>query len=74
MTLTDPLLSTVREVVSQAYLEGIAVQSNTARSCAAEVACAASLGFITTKLPDGFGRRWRVTPKGLRWIEQGASP
>lgn len=71
MRLTDDLRATVVEVVTLAYMEGVAVQSNVARSYASEVACAASLGYITTKVPDGFGRRWRVTRKGLRWIEQG---
>lgn len=55
-----------KAVLVVAYLNGFSTKSNLAREQATHVACAASLGLITTALPDGkFGNIWRVTPKGI---------
>jgi hypothetical protein len=55
-----------KAVIVVAYLNGFSTKSNLAREQATHVACAASLGLITTALPDGkFGNIWRVTPKGI---------
>lgn len=46
---------------------GLHVQGNFARAYAAEVALAASLGWITTVDPNGqaYGRVWHITVAGL---------
>lgn len=55
-----------KTVLIAAYLNGFSTKSNMARKQATHVACAASLGLITTALPDGtFGNIWRVTPRGI---------
>jgi hypothetical protein len=56
-------------LITLAYMDGIAVQSNVARSNAANVAAAASLGLLTTEDPMGnFTRTWRPTMDGLLWV------
>lgn len=54
-----------------AYMDGIAVQSNLARSKAAELAAAASMGLLTTEGADGsFGRVWRPSGAGYLWVKE----
>jgi hypothetical protein len=58
-------------VVAKAQLSPFRIQSDFARENAPVVAQAASLGFITTKRPDGhFGRDWLVSRKGTLYLEQ----
>lgn len=60
--MIDPLL----EVLSVAYLKGITLQSNYYRIHSHQVARAASLGLISTILPNlQFGGTWRPTAAGL---------
>lgn len=48
----------------------ILVSSNMAREYAAEIAMAASLGLITSRIKPGiFTRQWHITRKGLEWLE-----
>jgi hypothetical protein len=52
------------------------LKSNFARDNAPEIAMAASLGLITTKLHDPhlfvqFGQEWRLTTRGLMLLEEG---
>lgn len=62
-----------KSVLLTAYLSGFSTKSNLAREQATHVACAASLGLITTAMPDGrFGNIWRITPKGIQmFFEEG---
>jgi len=56
----------LKEVLQAIYHTPQKLQSDFARSNAHEVACLASLGFITThEGPKQFGRKWRITGIGL---------
>ena len=72
-TLTkEQLHEDTKAVILAAYLDGFSTKSNLAREQATHVACAASLGLITTALPDGtFGNVWRITPKGISVFYEG---
>jgi hypothetical protein len=60
------------EVVIKAYMDGISIQSDWFRYNAQLVAAAASMGFISTKTTNGFfGRTWRPTHAGMRWLHEG---
>ena len=59
----------VADLVSTVRYDHLAIQADWARKCAVEVAAAASLGLITTETPEGFGRVWHVTAKGIAWLE-----
>lgn len=48
---------------------GVTVSSDFAKARAAEVAALASSGLITTETPEGFGRKWRLTSRGLTHLE-----
>lgn len=53
-------------ILHKAYLQGISLQSNTAREFDQEIAALASLGLITTiEAPHTYGRIWRITEEGL---------
>lgn len=68
-TLTD-LGEEVREVLHEIWRRPIAIGSDYARHRSTVVAAAASLGLITTHIEGGeFGRQWRVTADGLRFLE-----
>jgi len=57
-------------IVYSAWSGGFTVASDTARSQAAYVAVAATLGMITTREPDGsFGRTWYVTKVGVEFMD-----
>lgn len=59
----DDLLA---DVLLYAFITPFKVQSDFARQYAQEVACLASLGFISTQEgPQEFGRKWRITGIGL---------
>jgi hypothetical protein len=55
------------EVLQAAWLSGISLQSDFARSQAIHVALGASCGFISTldAAGTGYGGTWRITEKGL---------
>lgn len=57
-------------VVKVVYDDPLSVQSDLARAQAQWVAAAASLGYITTESPDGFGRRWRLTADGIYALKE----
>lgn len=57
-------------VVEYVYGDPMSVQSDFARTQAQWVAAAASLGYITTECPDGFGRRWRLTVDGMYALKE----
>jgi hypothetical protein len=58
------------DVLKKAWLQGFKTKSNYARLRANEVAIAASLGLITTKIgKDNFDRTWHVTRKGLSLLK-----
>lgn len=57
------------QVVYQAWAGGFTVSSNMARTNAAWVSVAATLGLITTREADGsFGRTWYVTQAGIGFL------
>lgn len=60
-------------ILHRAYTRGgISLQGDYARQQPVFIAMAASLNLITTELPGGtFGRRWYITSKGLRWLNEG---
>lgn len=59
----------VDTVLRRAWLQGFRTKSNFAREFADEVAVAASLGLISTKIgKDKFDRTWHITRKGLDYI------
>lgn len=65
------LLEGVLLILREAHFgTGLSVQSNLARALSGAVAAAASERLITTRYPDGFGRRWVVTPRGLTFLNR----
>lgn len=62
MSSSNPLT----ELLDLAWRKGFTVQSQFFRDNAITVALAASMGLITTLLPNSsYGSTWRITPKGL---------
>lgn len=60
----------VKDVLTRAYLEPFALQSDFARENAYLIARLASEGLITTKTPSGVhGRRWLITLPGLALLQ-----
>lgn len=61
----------LRDLLKAVYHEPLAIQGDRARKDAALVAMAASLQLITTKIgPAEFSRTWRITAKGLIWLNE----
>lgn len=59
----------VDAVLKRAWLIGFRTKSNFAREFADEVAIAASLGLISTKIgKEKFDKTWHITRKGLDYI------
>lgn len=57
----------VPDVLARAWDGGFSTRSDFARSNAEEVAAAACLGLITTRMTsNAYGRQWRITPAGCR--------
>jgi hypothetical protein len=57
--------------VNEAWVGGFSVQSLIARTHAEYVAMAASMQLITTQVGKAeFARMWRITNKGLRWLNE----
>lgn len=59
-------------VCEEVNFKPLAIQSDWARQQGQWVSAAASLGLITTKGSDGFGRQWRLTLVGNLFLETGA--
>lgn len=56
-------------VLRKAWLQGFRTKSDFARAYADEVAIAASLGLISTKIgKDRFDRTWHITRKGMDFL------
>lgn len=65
----------IREVLHRAWTNAPGVRGDFSRAWAAEVAAAASLGYITTRREIAlWGSAWLITPKGLAvlWELNGA--
>lgn len=63
------MIDRVNSVIERAWLQGFRTKSNFARLYADEVAIAASLGFISTKIgKEKFDKTWHITRKGLDYI------
>lgn len=59
------------DVCLEAYKRGFTVQSDFAREHAEFVAMAASMHLITTHVTNNvFGREWRPTAKGFRFLQE----
>ena len=57
---------TLSNVLWKAWREGFSTKSDFARKMANEVAVAASLGLISTKISGNkFGTKWHITKQGL---------
>ena len=69
--LTDELDNRLYTVVAHVRRSTLTLQSDVARQLCLDVAAAASLGFITTETDEGFGRIWRVTSRGIAFLEDG---
>jgi hypothetical protein len=69
LTLTDELRNRVATTCLAAYQHPLSIQGDAAREYAPYVAAAASLGYLTTATEGGFGRKWRITEKGLRFTD-----
>lgn len=66
-TLTN--MTKIDLVLRRAWLKGFRTKSDFARMMADEVAVAASLGLITTKIgAHRFDRNWHITRKGLTFL------
>jgi hypothetical protein len=64
-------LGRLLSVVQQAWLYGFSLQGNFARTNSAHVAMAASMQLISTQVEKAeYSRTWRVTSKGLRWLNE----
>lgn len=62
----------VAKVLRRAWLHGFRTKSDFARAYADEVAVAASLGLISTKIgADSFDRTWHITRKGMDYLGDG---
>ncbi len=57
-------------VVQSSWLGGLAIQSDWARVQGQHVAMAASMGLITTFNGADYGRMWRPTMAGMRFLEE----
>lgn len=63
------MIERVNTVLKRAWLFGFRTKSNFAREYADEVAIAASLSFITTKIgKEHFDKTWHITRKGLDYL------
>jgi hypothetical protein len=53
-------------VLQRAWINPPYIKGNFVREYAQEIAVAASMGLITTRISDDtFGRQWFITPNGL---------
>jgi hypothetical protein len=61
----------LHRVVREAWSDGFTVMSNFAQRHMEYVAMAASMQLITTRVDKNmYGRFWRITSKGLRWLNE----
>lgn len=63
------MIEKVNVVLKRAWLIGFRTKSNFAREYADEVAIAASLGLISTKIgKELFDKTWHITRKGMDYL------
>lgn len=61
----------IDDVLRKAWLQGFRTKSDFARNYANEVAVAASLGLISTKIgAERFDKSWHITRKGLGYLQE----
>lgn len=61
----------IDNVLRKAWLQGFRTKSDFARQFANEVAIAASLGLISTKIgSERFDKAWHITRKGLGFLQE----
>ena len=66
-----PLIDRLTSLLQRVYHDPMKVKSDYARKEAEVVAMAASLQLITTQIDaQCFARSWRVTTKGLAWLNE----
>lgn len=67
----DPMTTNIDTVLRKAWLQGFRTKSDFARQFANEVAIAASLGMISTKIgAERFDKAWHITRKGLTFLQE----
>lgn len=63
------MYNNITVVLKRAWLIGFRTKSNFAREFADEVAIAASLGLISTKIgKEQFDKTWHITRKGMDYL------
>ena len=68
--ITD-FLPECQEVLQKIYERPQKIQSDFCRYRGWEIGVLASLGYITTRMTGGiYGRIWRVTSDGLKYLEE----
>lgn len=70
LSLTPELKSSLIRVLIELYKKPCSCKGDYARSKAVVLAMAATEGLITTKLPDGYASEWRVSARGLLFLEK----
>lgn len=66
-----PIDMNIDNVLRKAWLQGFRTKSDFARQYANEVAIAASLGLISTKIgQERFDKSWHITRKGLGFLQE----
>lgn len=70
LQLTEELREELTKALLTLWIMPAACKGNDARSMAVVFAMAASEGFITTWTPGGYTSEWRVTAKGLSFLEK----
>jgi hypothetical protein len=65
------MTTNIDTVLRKAWLQGFRTKSDFARHYANEVAIAASLGLISTKIgKERFDKSWHVTRRGLSFLQE----
>jgi hypothetical protein len=67
---TGPIPTDAEAVLEEIHHRGgVTTGSDCARAMHVQFGVLASLGFITTETPAGYGRKWRLTSRGLVYLE-----
>ena len=62
-------MNSVDHILCKIFLDPLAIQSNLARKYDFQIAAAASMGLITTRIRScDYGRKWRLTEMGMAYL------
>lgn len=68
----DGMAEALRPLLREVWMHPFKTRSNSAREFASDIAVAASMGWITTRVHgQGWGDWWRITGRGLAILEEG---